>query len=54
MAQTTTTNEPSPLEGSAAKLTQNRLTQLNGIRWRYDVQGRTVEKDKGQPRWHDR
>ena len=54
MAQTTTTNEPSPLEGSAEKLTQNRLTQLNGIRWRYDVHGRTVEKDNGQTRWHYR
>ncbi len=54
MAQTTTTNEPSPLEGSAEKHTQNRLTQLNGIRWRYDVHGRTVEKDNGQTRWHYR
>ncbi|MCK1100015.1 RHS repeat protein, partial [Enterobacter chengduensis] len=25
-----------PLEGSAEKVTHNRLTQLNGIRWRYD------------------
>ncbi|ELJ5856503.1 RHS domain-containing protein, partial [Enterobacter kobei] len=31
-----------------------RLTQLNGIRWRYDIHGRTVEKDNGQTRWHYR
>ncbi len=43
-----------PLEGSAEKVTHNRLTQLNGIRWRYDVHGRTVEKDNGQTRWHYR
>ncbi|HBM9906412.1 TPA: RHS domain-containing protein, partial [Enterobacter chengduensis] len=30
------------------------LTQLNGIRWRYDIHGRTVEKDNGQTRWHYR
>ncbi|MCL9630417.1 hypothetical protein [Enterobacter ludwigii] len=40
-----------PLEGSAEKVTHNRLTQLNGIRWRYDIHGRTVEKDNGQTRW---
>ncbi|RKT97778.1 UNVERIFIED_CONTAM: RHS repeat-associated protein [Enterobacter sp. WPR_3_1] len=40
------------LEGSAEKVTHNRLTQLNGIRWRYDIHGRTVEKDNGQTRWH--
>jgi len=28
--------------------------QLNGIRWQYDVHGRTVEKDNGQTRWHYR
>ncbi|BFT81951.1 hypothetical protein GVv1_27430 [Enterobacter pseudoroggenkampii] len=43
-----------PLEGSADKVTHNRLTQLNGIRWRYDIHGRTVEKDNGQTRWHYR
>ncbi|WP_369797153.1 MULTISPECIES: RHS repeat domain-containing protein [Enterobacter cloacae complex] len=42
------------LEGSTKKVTHNRLTQLNGIRWRYDVHGRTVEKDNGQTRWHYR
>ncbi len=43
-----------PLEGAAEKVTHNRLTQLNGIRWRYDIHGRTVEKDNGQTRWHYR
>ena len=43
-----------PLEGAAEKVTHNRLTQLNGIRWRYDTHGRTVEKDNGQTRWHYR
>ncbi|MFW6832554.1 hypothetical protein ACM7SY_04240, partial [Enterobacter hormaechei] len=43
-----------PLEGSAEKVTHNRLTQLNGIRWRYDIHGRTVEKVNGQTRWHYR
>ncbi|NQD62972.1 RHS repeat protein, partial [Enterobacter sp. CM29] len=43
-----------PLEGSAEKVTHNRLTQLNGIRWCYDIHGRTVEKDNGQTRWHYR
>jgi YD repeat-containing protein len=43
-----------PLEGIAEKITHNRLTQLNGIRWRYDIHGRTVEKDNGQTRWHYR
>ena len=32
----------------------NRVTQLNGIRWQYDIHGRTVEKDNGQTRWHYR
>ncbi|EUL86992.1 hypothetical protein P827_01495 [Enterobacter kobei] len=43
-----------PLEDSAEKVTHNRLTHLNGIRWRYDIHGRTVEKDNGQTRWHYR
>ena len=43
-----------PHEGSAEKVTHNRLTQLNGIRWRYDVHERTMEKDNGQTRWHYR
>jgi len=43
-----------PLDGSAEKITHNRLTQLNGIRWRYDIHDRTVERDNGQTRWHYR
>ncbi|MDU2880821.1 MAG: RHS repeat-associated core domain-containing protein, partial [Enterobacter sp.] len=52
--QNATTTEPLSLEESAEKVTHNRLTQLNGIRWRYDIHGRTVEKDNGQTRWHYR
>ena len=52
--QNATTTEPLSLEGSAEKVTHNRLTQLNGIRWRYDIHGRTVEKDNGQTRRHYR
>jgi hypothetical protein len=37
-------------EGSAEKVTHNRLTQLNGIHWRYNIHARTVEKDNGQTR----
>ncbi|MEK0168574.1 RHS repeat-associated core domain-containing protein, partial [Pseudescherichia vulneris] len=43
-----------PTEQSGEKITHNRVTQLNGIQWRYDVHGRTVEKDDGQTRWHYR
>ena len=43
-----------PLDRSAAAVTHNRVTQLNGIRWRYDVHGRTSEKDDGQTRWRYR
>ena len=32
----------------------NRVTQLHGIRWQYDIHGRTVEKDNGQTRWRYR
>ncbi|ELY2043284.1 TPA: hypothetical protein QCH54_004951 [Enterobacter ludwigii] len=39
-----------PLEGSAEKVTHNRLTQLNGIRWHNNIHARTVEKDNGQTR----
>ncbi|MEC6650336.1 RHS repeat domain-containing protein, partial [Enterobacter hormaechei] len=53
-AQTATTTESSPLEDFAEKIPHNRLSQLNGIRWRYDIHGRTVEKDNGQTRWHYR
>ncbi|CZW31116.1 RhsB [Enterobacter hormaechei] len=54
MAQTATTTESSPLEDFTEKIPHNRLSQLNGIRWRYDIHGRTVEKDNGQTRWHYR
>ncbi len=53
-SENATTTEPLSLEESAEKVTHNRLTQLNGIRWRYDIHGRTVEKDNGQTRWHYR
>ena len=43
-----------PLEGAGEKIAHNRVTQLNGIRSRYDIHGRTVEKDNGQIRWHYR
>ena len=39
-----------PLEGAGEKIAHNRVTQLNGIRWRYDIHGRAVEKDNGQIR----
>ena len=32
----------------------NRVTQLNGFRWRYDVHGRTTEKESAQVRWRYR
>ncbi|WP_336854488.1 RHS repeat-associated core domain-containing protein, partial [Pseudescherichia vulneris] len=44
-----------PLDGKAAETVRfNRVTQLNGIRWRYDIHGRTVEKVDGQTCWHYR
>ena len=43
-----------PLDNIGEKITHNRVTQLNGIHWRYDIHGRTVEKDDGQIRWHCR
>ncbi|MBT1822059.1 hypothetical protein KKZ94_09850 [Enterobacter hormaechei] len=46
--QNATTTESPALESSAEKVAHNRLTQLNGIRWRYDIHGRTVEKDNGR------
>ncbi|MFS8295727.1 hypothetical protein RKE56_23965, partial [Enterobacter hormaechei subsp. steigerwaltii] len=51
VAQTATTTESSPIEDFTEKIPHNRLSQLNGIRWRYDIHGRTVEKDNGQTRW---
>ena len=32
----------------------NRVTELNGIRWKYDIHGRTTEKDDGHTRWRYR
>ncbi|WP_455819462.1 RHS repeat-associated core domain-containing protein [Pseudomonas cerasi] len=44
-----------PLDRPASeKVVHNRLTQLNGIRWQYDVHGRTTEKDNAQVRWRYR
>jgi len=44
-----------PLDAKATEAVHaNRVTQLNGIQWRYDIHGRTVEKDDGQTRWHYR
>jgi len=39
---------------SSAHVTHNRVTELNGIRWQYDIHGRTTEKDDGQTRWRYR
>ncbi|MFE8145695.1 type IV secretion protein Rhs, partial [Brenneria goodwinii] len=48
-------NAGNPLDNiDALPLIHNRVTQLNGIRWRYDVHGRTVEKDNGRTRWQYR
>ncbi|MBC0853033.1 hypothetical protein H0516_03470 [Pantoea stewartii] len=30
------------------------MNELNGIRWQYDIHGRTTEKDNGQTRWRYR
>ncbi|MGK8933014.1 RHS repeat-associated core domain-containing protein [Pluralibacter gergoviae] len=44
-----------PLDGQAAEaVAHNRVTGMNGIRWRYDVHGRTTEKDDGHTRWQYR
>ncbi|WP_455819632.1 contractile injection system protein, VgrG/Pvc8 family [Pseudomonas cerasi] len=44
-----------PLDHPASeKVVHNRLTQLNGIHWQYDVHGRTIEKDNAQVRWRYR
>lgn len=39
---------------SAAHVMHNRVTGLNGIRWQYDIHGRTTEKDDGHTRWRYR
>ncbi|KEA50859.1 type IV secretion protein Rhs [Mangrovibacter sp. MFB070] len=43
-----------PLAQSGGRVLHNRVTELNGIRWRYDIHGRTVEKISGQQRWRYR
>ena len=39
---------------TASHIMHNRVTELNGIRWQYDIHGRTTEKDDGQTRWRYR
>jgi YD repeat-containing protein len=39
---------------TAAHVLHNRVTELNGIRWQYDIHGRTTEKDDGHTRWRYR
>lgn len=44
-----------PLDGETGMAVRhNRVTHLNGMRWRYDVHGRTVEKESARTRWHYR
>ena len=44
-----------PLDGlTEGRVLHNRVTALNGIRWTYDIHGRTVEKVQGQQRWRYR
>jgi RHS repeat-associated protein len=41
-----------PLDtGLSENVAFNRITRLNGIRWQYDIHGRTTDKDNGQTRW---
>ncbi len=48
-------NAGNPLDHPASeKVVHNRLTQLNGIRWQYDIHGRTLEKANVQVRWRYR
>jgi len=39
---------------TAAHVIHNRVTELHGIRWQYDIHGRTTEKDDGHTRWRYR
>ncbi|PZL88533.1 hypothetical protein CKF43_20305 [Pantoea graminicola] len=39
---------------TVAHVMHNRVTGLNGIRWQYDIHGRTTEKDDGHTRWRYR
>lgn len=41
-------------QSGGGRVLHNRVTELNGIRWRYDIHGRTVEKISGQQRWRYR
>ncbi|YCH31205.1 DUF6531 domain-containing protein [Erwinia sp. D4-22] len=44
-----------PLEQAALPpVRHNRVTQLNGIRWQYDIHGRTTEKENARMRWRYR
>ena len=43
-----------PLESTALPVRHNRVTQLNGIRWQYDIHGRTTEKESARMRWRYR
>ena len=43
-----------PLESAELPVRHNRVTQLNGLRWRYDIHGRTTEKAGAQMRWRYR
>ena len=43
-----------PLESTELPVRHNRVTQLNGIRWRYDIHGRTTEKAGARMRWRYR
>ncbi|MCX8963405.1 type IV secretion protein Rhs, partial [Erwinia psidii] len=40
-----------PLDAGVHTVPHNRVTQLNGTRWRYDIHGRTVDKVRGGERW---
>ena len=44
-----------PLDTRAGlPVSHNRVTHLDGIRWNYDIHGRTTEKDNGQTCWRYR
>jgi RHS repeat-associated protein len=40
-----------PLDKSDQPVMHNRVTELHGARWKYDVHGRTVEKVRDGERW---
>jgi len=43
-----------PVDSGAGAVAGNRVTQLNGVRWRYDAYGRVAEKVSGRERWRYR